>query len=565
MTPNLTDEAIRGSGARVDAWVSRWGLQGMVEPAIIWLENCRWRRLSLWSGLPIFAAIATVMIGLAPMGALFSPGGLLDPFRGETHELSGASGCVGALALLAAALAYLRAVQLWRQEWEASRGYGWLLSSLKPGPTVTATVIAGALSSLRSAVPAAIVLLVLCLSLGAWSHITQALILTPAFALLGAAFGAATFQGSLGRVSRIHTRTVTAIAAVILAALSWHVWRVDRGSVDLLSIGLAVGRAAALLSPMAFSAALGIPDWWPAWSRRGLLDGFSAGGFSLAYMGILALSIWAMHSIARSAYVSAFHTAETDEAPQRADEPEIGQEFYWRGFRNPVLTLDARTRLRRKETLEFVFLAAVVIAAGGFVPLTAAAAQLDNPLQIARVARDAFTWLTITTFGLLAVVGPGLTAEAIADERRTGTLELLMASTLRPGNILSGKLMGAAAVLILLISPSLPLFALCYLFRGTSLVLVAVTYLIILYTIFFICTVGVSQSAIAQRSGHAKFWAYATTFAFMALPGGPGWFVMSGAGTASIGWCNLAGLLFWTGLLAIMYGNAREALEHLRG
>src|SRR5260370_17667768 len=105
---------------------------------------------------------------------------------------------------------------------------------------------------------------------------------------------------------------------------------------------------------------------------------------------------------------------------------------------------------------------------GGFPRLVPAASQLGDPIETATVARDVFFWLAMTLTAMVALIAPGLTAEAIGAERTRGTLELLLATPLRRQEILRGKLLGDLCVLALLVSPSLPLFGFCYTFPGPS-------------------------------------------------------------------------------------------------
>src|SRR5205085_2767307 len=135
---------------------------------------------------------------------------------------------------------------------------------------------------------------------------------------------------------------------------------------------------------------------------------------------------------------------------------EPGHEYYWTGFRNPIWTREIRTRLRSREAVECIFFASLAIAGAGFFPLFTAGSQLGDPLQTASVARQVFAWLTMTLGAFVTLLTPGLTAEAITIEREHGTLELLLASPMRPREILHGKLLGAVSILALLISPSLP-------------------------------------------------------------------------------------------------------------
>ena len=77
-----------------------------------------------------------------------------------------------------------------------------------------------------------------------------------------------------------------------------------------------------------------------------------------------------------------------------------------------------------------------------------------------------------------------------------GTLELLVATPLRPREMLAGKLVGAVAVMLLLISPSMPLFGLCYLFHGASGLQVVQVYTLLLVTVVVACFIGLTQSSI---------------------------------------------------------------------
>jgi ABC-type Na+ efflux pump permease subunit len=210
------------------------------------------------------------------------------------------------------------------------------------------------------------------------------------------------------------------------------------------------------------------------------------------------------------------------------------------------------------------------VAAGGFVPLLLTASDLSDPLLTARAARQVFFWLTLTLVALVALVAPGLTADVISRERATGTLEALVGTALRPREILTGKLLGAICVLLLLITPSLPLFGLCYLFHGASGLQVAQVYGLLTITLSVCALIGVTQSSIHARAGMAKFWAYASTALFVAFPGGPLWLAAWAAAPqaemrqalASQG--IIAGLMtfFYVGFLVLFWGNACEQLEY---
>ncbi len=60
---------------------------------------------------------------------------------------------------------------------------------------------------------------------------------------------------------------------------------------------------------------------------------------------------------------------------------------------------------------------------------------------------------------LLMLAVPLLTMGLMTDERRKGTLELLMTSPVRASEIVAGKFLGALALLALMLAPMLPMFA----------------------------------------------------------------------------------------------------------
>jgi ABC-type Na+ efflux pump permease subunit len=157
---------------------------------------------------------------------------------------------------------------------------------------------------------------------------------------------------------------------------------------------------------------------------------------------------------------------------------------------------------------------------GAFLPLLLAARDLADPLRTAEVARQVFYWLGMTLMGLVGLVTPGMAAEALAVERRSGSLDFLLATPVRPREILTGKVLGCVSVVSLLLSPSLPLFGLCYLFRGASGPQVLEMYVLLLVTTLVAAYLGVTASAMQASVAAAKWQAYLLALPFLAVPGG---------------------------------------------
>jgi hypothetical protein len=549
-------------------------LWSLLDEAVRELELRRLRRTMRGSRLPIIYALATLAVAWVTFPFFFTEGGPLagrDPIgnaRGwSVGSMFAACACAAGLA------GYLRAQALWNSERRVHALQMWLLTRQQPARVALTVVLTSGLFGMALTVaPAAMGCAAAVLEGVPLWRVLPCLAITVQTALLGGAVGAAVFFGANDLPPRWASRTVAALPVVILftfwlgieaAENGWHrQWDEHPGR---------VGRAALLLTPAPAMAALTVPAWWarhapehyavplPAW--------LVVGGYCL----LLAVGTVAATGCSIAGYRRLAAAPHLLLPRPRSLSPEApGGELYWQGFRNPVLTRDVRTRLRSKEASEFLLFASLAVAAGAFVPLVAVAGDLSDPLETARAAREVFFWLTLTLVTLAALLAPGLTADALTQERAVGELEMLIATPLRPRDILLGRLLGASLVLLLLVTPSLPLFSLCYLFHGASAVQVMQVYGLVVLTILVGSLIGITQSAIQVKPGLARFWAYASTLLFAAFPGGPLWLAAWAAAPQAELRQQLsiqgavAGLMavFYVGFLVLFWGNACEQLEY---
>jgi ABC-type transport system involved in multi-copper enzyme maturation permease subunit len=313
-------------------------------------------------------------------------------------------------------------------------------------------------------------------------------------------------------------------------------------------------------------------DWWAS-EIAGRLPGRPAALESALLLALLYLvACLFLLEVARRGFLRLRAEPELLEPRSPAEAPaEPGEEFYWQGFRNPIWTREIRTRLRSRESAEFIFFVSVAVAAAGFLPLMVAGGQLTDPLQTAAVAREVFFWISMTLGAFLVLLTPGLTAEAVTTERSRGSLELLIGTPLRASEILHGKLLGAISILLLLLSPSLPLFALCALFHGASLRQVTGVYVVLAVQLTLCAYFGVTASAMHERVLPAKVQAYVIAFLLAGLPGGTLW-LLAGLSLPSAGgqagvqqlWVFTPGILTFCGfLMAWSWGTATERLATL--
>jgi len=544
-----------------------------LDEALRTIELRRYRRLLSAGRLPIVYTLGIYLTAWMLVPFFFGQGGIMAGRAPLSGHRAWWVGILLVTCALAAGLGgYLRSQHLWHQERQLKTFHTWLLTYQNPTRVaLTAIVMAALLGLGLTAFPIATGVLLSPLVLMGLPNLLMILALTLLCALLGAAVGAAVFFISYNLVPKRLYYPGLIVVAAVAAGLWLRMENVENGwRRPWEEHPPRIVRALSLVSPLPTVFGAAAPSWWEGYAQPGLgvrIQWWQAG---LLYGAFLLLGTGYAASVAVRGYLRLREDPMLIEEKPRAISEEGGQEYYWKGFKNPVWTRDIRTRLRSKDTAEFIFFASIAVAAGAFVPLLMTASDLSDPLQTARAARQVFFWLTMTLVALVALVSPGLTADVITAERTMGTLEMLVGTPLRPREILVGKLLGAVSVMLLLISPSLPLFGLCYLFHGASGAQVIGVYVLLLITLTVSSFIGLAQSSINCRSGAAKFWAYAITSCFLAIPGGPFWVAAAVAAPQAdlrqmlSAQLSVAALItvIWAFVLVLFWGNACEQLEY---
>jgi ABC-type transport system involved in multi-copper enzyme maturation permease subunit len=563
-----------------------------------------WRRLRRWlltSSVPTLYVLGSVLIPWLVVPGVYAS---LAGWSGQTMLQSQPRWQFMTLALTLVgggmATAFARVSQIWHTERVQQTLDGWFLTEQQPRPVVLTASLAGAALALVVSIPGAVLLLGVALVLRAPAlHFPLVLLLLLICAALAAAVASTAFlAGAVGLTVREEkarsgdlesgAAPLTApppqalIPSLLLAALAlialtlWlRIEAVEGGwrrpweehPERLLT---AVG----LVTPAPALIGLANPQWWRLRIAGRLDSPVAPEVATLLLLALYAVAALLLLRWSTLAYARLRLDPERQRRPGAAADSDselthAAGRGYWAGFANPVWTRELRTRLRGREATQFIFFASVALAIGGFTPLVSAAGQLGDPLQTATVARSVFFWLAMTLVTLIALVAPGLTAEAIAAERTRGTLELLLATPMRRPEILRGKLLGDLSVLGLLISPSLPLFGFCYLFHGASGPQVAGVFIILALTTLLCAMLGVTASAIHARTMTAKWQAYLLSLLFCGLTGGPFWMMFGlaseGVAAATPGFLLLSPLFMTVyGLvLAGLWGHACDRLEYL--
>jgi ABC-2 type transport system permease protein len=113
-------------------------------------------------------------------------------------------------------------------------------------------------------------------------------------------------------------------------------------------------------------------------------------------------------------------------------------------------------------------------------------------------------------FAMLILIIPGLTAGAISGERERQTLNILLATQMKPWQIIIGKLQSSLSVVLLLSITSIPIVSIVFVFGGIKLIDLALLIILLVVEAIFIGTIGLLFSAAFKKSTTATVLTYAT-------------------------------------------------------
>ncbi len=137
---------------------------------------------------------------------------------------------------------------------------------------------------------------------------------------------------------------------------------------------------------------------------------------------------------------------------------------------NPIIVKELRSRMRGGRT--FVILSAFLLGLGALcyaiLRVYEGQARAGNQIISAHVGKGLFAVLALAETLLIVFLTPAVTAGAISSEREQLTYDLLVATPLRPGRILSGKLISTLSYILLLIFSAVPLGSLVLVFGGVA-------------------------------------------------------------------------------------------------
>jgi ABC-type transport system involved in multi-copper enzyme maturation permease subunit len=173
---------------------------------------------------------------------------------------------------------------------------------------------------------------------------------------------------------------------------------------------------------------------------------------------------------------------------------------------NPVLTRELLVNLRsfRAFVLQLIYVSSLGALVYFYWPAGEEGLRQVSP----GVSRRLFDIFFLGQFFLVALLAPTFAAGSITGEKERKTYELLLASPLRPGAILVGKLVSSLCYLVILILSSLPLIILCYLLGGLLLSEIARAYLVLVLSAGTFGLLSIACSSIFRKTSSALVVSY---------------------------------------------------------
>ncbi len=165
---------------------------------------------------------------------------------------------------------------------------------------------------------------------------------------------------------------------------------------------------------------------------------------------------------------------------------------------NPVLQRELLVNLRTPRA--FVLLAAYQVMLAGVVLLAWPSDEKLDLTSSPPSARRLVDLFFLGQYVIASLMAPSFAAGAITGEKERMTYEMLLASPLRPGAIVAGKMIASLTHLGMLIVASLPIIVLCLPLGGVSVYEVFAAYLGLIVSVVLFGAIGIACSSYFQRT-----------------------------------------------------------------
>ncbi len=173
----------------------------------------------------------------------------------------------------------------------------------------------------------------------------------------------------------------------------------------------------------------------------------------------------------------------------------------------------------KRETMvsaRSIKLALILMVFNGILALVALLNMYSTLAQVRLTAEiqytsflDLYLFVAVLEFVMLIFIMPALTAGSISGERERQTLELMLATKMRPSEIVLGKLAASLSTMFLLIISSFPIIAMVFVYGGVTLNDIGLLLLCYIAAALFVGSLGLCCSALFRKSTLSTVVSYA--------------------------------------------------------
>ncbi len=180
---------------------------------------------------------------------------------------------------------------------------------------------------------------------------------------------------------------------------------------------------------------------------------------------------------------------------------------------NPIVAKEYRSRMRTWRSPLAWTIYILLLGGLGWAIFAGGSGQGFGPFGTGNnYGQVLFTSLIIFQVVLLAFITPALTAGAISGERERQTIDLLFVTPIAPFSIIWGKLLASMSFVVLLLTLSVPIFSLVFLFGGIELDQMVYAFVVTGVTALTLGLMGIAFSTMFRRTLAATVAAYGAAF-----------------------------------------------------
>ncbi|RPI30440.1 MAG: hypothetical protein EHM70_13880 [Chloroflexota bacterium] len=188
---------------------------------------------------------------------------------------------------------------------------------------------------------------------------------------------------------------------------------------------------------------------------------------------------------------------------------------------NPIIVKELRARMR--DSRAFLVLTSMLLLLGGgsylLYRITLATANYYSGTPLSpQIGQSLFIALAFLEMMVIAAIAPAITAGAVSGEKEKQTYEMLLATPLRPGSILWGKLLSALSYVFLLIFAAIPMASLIFIFGGVTLRDMLKALIILFSVAIMLGMLGMFMSVLLGRTSRATVVSYLVVVALIIGP-----------------------------------------------